>query len=427
MENTVLSAEAKNQKPTSALVVIFFTVFLYLVGFGVIIPILPILSREFGATSLQAGLLMSSYSLMQFLFSPFWGKLSDRYGRRPIILFCLFAEVFCYLLFAAASSLTMLFVARLLSGFFGASLSTASAYISDVTTKENRSKGMALIGVAFGLGFLLGPALGGTLSVVGKAYHLEFALPSLFVAALCFITFVFAVFFLKESHQKNTAATEHRRQRWSLLEKYLKLPTVSSLIVVFFLCSFAMSSMEATFILYMNDVFQWGAKEVSYGFAYIGFMMILTQGFLIRRVLPIFGEKKILVVGLVLLGSGLLGIALSSQLWMMALAVTALAMGNGLVNPAIMGSVSVLSDENEQGESMGVTQSLSSLGRIAGPAIGGFIYGQASYLGLPFVFSSGLVCLGLVLFLRVFSQVPSYSKRQSPPKQTEASRESTWP
>lgn len=414
MENTVLSAEAQNQKPTSALVVIFFTVFLYLVGFGVIIPIIPILSREFGATSLQAGLLMSCYSLMQFLFSPFWGKLSDRYGRRPIIIFCLFAEIFCYLLFAYASSLTMLFVARLLSGFFGASLSTASAYISDVTTKENRSKGMALIGVAFGLGFLLGPALGGTLSVVGKDYGLEFALPSLFVAGLCFVTFVFAFFCLKESHQKNKAVTEHRRHRWFLLEKYLKMPTVSSLIVVFFLCSFAMSSMEATFILYMNDLFHWGAKEVSYGFAYIGFMMILTQGFLIRRILPIFGEKKVLVAGLILLGSGLLGIALSSQLWMMALAVTALAMGNGLVNPAIMGSVSVLSHESEQGESMGVTQSLSSLGRIVGPATGGLIYGQASFLGLPFVFSSVLVCLGLLLFLRVFSQVPSYSKKLSP-------------
>lgn len=405
------ATKAPTAESKSALIVIFFTVFLYLVGFGVIIPIIPILSREFGATSLQAGLLMSCYSLMQFVFSPFWGRLSDRYGRRPIIIFCLLAEVFCYLLFAFATNLTWLFAARLLSGFFGASLSTASAYISDITTKENRSKGMALIGVSFGLGFLLGPALGGTLSVVGKRWNLEFALPALFVAGLCFITFLFAFFKLKESRQKNTESSELRQKRWLLLEKYFRFPTVGSLLVVFFLCSFAMSSMEATFILYMNDLFHWGAKEVSYGFAYIGLMMILTQGVLIRRVLPIFGEKKILLVGLFLLASGLFGIGLAGSLTTMALAVTALSLGNGLINPSIMGSISVLSHEGEQGEAMGVTQSLASLGRILGPAVGGFLYSQTHFLNLPFVVAGGLVCFGILMFLRVAVQVPSYSQK----------------
>ncbi|MFN8943771.1 MAG: MFS transporter [Pseudobdellovibrionaceae bacterium] len=413
MENTVLSPDLQKQKSTPALVVIFFTVFLYLVGFGVIIPILPIISREFGASSLQVGLLMSCYSLMQFLFSPFWGKLSDRYGRRPIIIFCLLAEVGCYLLFAYSTNLTMLFIARLLSGFFGASLSTASAYISDITTKEDRSKGMALIGVAFGLGFLLGPALGGSLSVVGKKIGMEFSLPSLVVAGLCFIAFVFAYFKLNESQKKNLTSSEHRQKRWALLEKYFKLQTVNALLIIFFLCSFAMSSMEATFILYMNDLFQWGAKEVSYGFAYIGLMMILTQGLIVRRMLPLFGEKKVLFTGLFSLSLGLFGIAFAPSLGLLALAVTFLAVGNGLISPSIMGSISVLSNENEQGESMGVTQSLSSLGRILGPAVGGFLYGQTRFLNMPFVFSGVLVCFGIVLFLNVRSRVPSFSKKEA--------------
>jgi multidrug resistance protein len=151
----------------SQLAIIFFTVFLYLVGFGVVIPVIPILSRNFGATALQTGLLLSVYSLMQFLVAPFWGRLSDRLGRRPILLFCLVGEGLSYLLFAWARSLEWLFAARVLAGFFGASLSTASAYISDITPKHERSKGMALIGAAFGLGFVVGPALGGGLAVWG--------------------------------------------------------------------------------------------------------------------------------------------------------------------------------------------------------------------------------------------------------------------
>ena len=152
----------ENKKPQ---VIIFITVFIYLLGFGIVIPIIPIISTQFGATPFQVGLLMSIYSLMQFAFSSFWGRLSDKYGRRPILLMCLFGEVFAYLFFAQARNIEMLFIARLLSGFFGASISTASAYISDITPVNERSKGMALIGAAFGLGFLFGPALGGALTI----------------------------------------------------------------------------------------------------------------------------------------------------------------------------------------------------------------------------------------------------------------------
>ena len=213
----------------SRLAIIFFTVFLYLVGFGVVIPIIPILSRNFGATALETGLLLSVYSLMQFLFAPFWGRLSDKLGRRPILLFCLFGEGLSYIMFAWARSLEMLFVARLFAGFFGASLSTASAYISDITPKHERSKGMALIGAAFGLGFVVGPALGGGLALWGyhinPAPHFDTSFSAYWVAALCFANFLFGLKFLTESlNEKSESAA--KKKRFSLIWHYLNIKTV---------------------------------------------------------------------------------------------------------------------------------------------------------------------------------------------------------
>lgn len=396
----------------SQLATIFFTVFLYLVGFGVVIPIIPILSRNFGASALETGLLLSVYSLMQFLFSPFWGRLSDRLGRRPILLFCLVGEGLSYLLFAWARSLEWLFVARLLAGFFGASLSTASAYISDITPKHERSKGMALIGAAFGLGFVFGPALGGALAVWGHhisaAPHFDTSFSALWVAGLCFANFLFGLKYLTESLTSKNASAE-KKKRLSVMWHYLRLKTVSPLLVIFLLSSLAMSAMEATLILFMGERFQWDVKQVSFGFAYIGVIIIFTQGYLVRKLLPKWGEKKVLRLGLILFTLGLAGIGIGENLTVMAITMTLLSLGNGLSNPSILGSVSLLTDPNEQGAAMGVTQSMASLGRIIGPALGGAIYGSIA-ITAPFWVSAGLAFFALILVLRNYKTMPEHGR-----------------
>ncbi|KHD88951.1 MAG: multidrug resistance protein [Bdellovibrio sp. ArHS] len=396
----------------SQLAIIFFTVFLYLVGFGVVIPILPILSRNFGATALQTGLLLSVYSLMQFLFSPFWGRLSDRLGRRPILLFCLLGEGLSYIVFALSRSLEWLFVARILAGFFGASLSTASAYISDITPKQERSKGMALIGAAFGLGFVVGPALGGGLAVWGQSIssepHFDTSFAAYWVAALCFANLLFGIKYLKESLSDKSESAE-KKKRFSVMWHYLNLKTVGALMTVFLLTSFAMSSMEATLILYMGEKFQWNIKQVSFGFAYIGVIIVFTQGFLVRRLLPKWGERKVLRLGLALFAMGLTTIAFANSIGMMAIAMTLLSLGNGLSNPSILGSVSLLTDSKEQGVTMGVTQSMASLGRIIGPAFGGFLYGAVA-MTAPFWASGALAFLGFAIVLYIYKFIPEHGR-----------------
>jgi MFS transporter, DHA1 family, tetracycline resistance protein len=399
------------------LVVIFITVFIYLLGFGMVLPIIPLLSLQYGASAFQAGLLMSVYSFMQFLFSPFWGRLSDKYGRRPILLFCLAGEVFSYLFFAWSKSLEMLFLARLFSGFFGASISTASAYISDITPKNERSKGMALIGAAFGLGFLFGPAIGGGLSLwaeqLSNDVFFKTSFSSYWVAGFCFLTFIYAYKNLKESlspeHRSNAAILSSSNGRLSKMLKTFKQPNLGSLMIIFFLTSTAMALMEATLILLVKEKFSWGLKEVSFGFAYIGVMIVITQGFLVRRLIPKFGEKVILRFGLVLITLSFFGIAFSTSIAHLAITQTLLALGIGLTNPSTLGAISLSSPSEEQGVVLGTAQGFASLGRIIGPALGGALFSTVG-IRSPFL-TAGII--GLVAFLMVirnYELIPNSGK-----------------
>lgn len=381
-----------------------------------IIPVLPLLSTHYGATPWIAGLLMSCYSLMQFLFAPFWGKLSDRYGRRPILMWCLLGEMISYLVLAYSRSLEMLFIARILTGFFGASISTASAYVSDVTTPENRSKGMAVIGVAFGLGFLFGPAIGGGLTVWAETMSTDMGFIASFssygVALLCLFTFIYAFFNLKESISAEVRAknSADKQKKFSQLMRYFNMKTVGPLITGFALATLSMALMESTLVLYMKEHFKWNIKEVSFGFAYIGVIIVFTQGFLVRRLLPKIGEKKILCTGLFLLGLGLIGIAFAPTIPMMGVVMTLLSLGHGLTNPAFMGSVSLLVPAEEQGVALGTTQSLSALGRVIGPAIGGFLL-QNAFKGSPFVLAGGLTMLALAIVFMIYKDLPDHGKK----------------
>ncbi|MFN7825575.1 MAG: MFS transporter [Pseudobdellovibrionaceae bacterium] len=396
----------------SQLAVIFMTVFLFLAGFGIVIPIIPLLGKEFGGTAFQIGALTASYSLMQFLFAPFWGKWSDRVGRRPVLLFCLVGEALAYVVFALARSYEALMVARLLAGFFGASISTASAYISDITPPQERSKGMALIGAAFGLGFLVGPLLGGVLNLWGRSiWDMPFAgttFTGFWVAAICLANFVFAFKFLKESlpPEKRKHSSQERPKRLEVLLGNIRKPVVGKLIFVFFLSSLAMSTMEVSLVLFMAEKFSWTEQHVLWGFGFIGLMSVICQGFLVRRLLPIWGEKRMLQLGLVSMALAFSGIALAPNVFLMAGVMVLLALGNSFTNPSILGSISLLTPADQQGEILGSTQGTASLGRILGPLIGGAVYQMVS-ISFPFLISSFFAICGFLIVVSLLAVLPS--------------------
>lgn len=401
------------KNPASPKVLIFMTVFLYLVGFGIIIPILPMLGKELGGSASQVGWLMAVFSFMQFVFAPMWGHFSDKHGRRPILVSCLLGEALTYVWFAYARDFTSLFIARMLAGFFGASLSTASAYISDITPPKERSKGMAIIGAAFGLGFVIGPALGGILIKAGSGFSTDplmgSTFASLFVSGLCLVTFVFAYFKLPESlteEKRAEAKANKKKHRFTLLADKLKVPVLNKLIFTFFCNTLGMASMEATLVLFVGAYFGWTSMDVSFGFAYVGVIMIITQGYLVRKLIPKVGEKKMAIMGLIMFSIGMAGIAVSSSITMLAVAMTFLALGNGFSNPSLMGSISLVSSDQEQGVNMGVAQSASSLGRILGPIMGGYFYDKISDRS-PFLLSALIGILALFLLFSEYKRLPN--------------------
>lgn len=405
------SNKAKRSLKNSPLVVIFLTVFIDLVGFGIIIPTMPFIAKNFGANAKEIGLLMAVYSFMQFVFSPFWGSLSDRIGRRPVILVSLIGSAASFFLFAFSNSLALLFVARGLAGAFGGNISTAHAYISDVTLPSERSKGMGMIGAAFGLGFVFGPMLGGLLGMIGEslgsAPPLGLSFSALGVGFICLFNFCFAWFKLKESlpHEAR-AKTSNRPQRLKSILQQMKRPIAGLLMVVYFFSGLAMALMESMLIPYMAEVYQWGLKPTTYGFVYIGIIMMITQGYFIRKWMPKYGEPMLLTAGLVLFAISLFGIGLVHSILGMTIAMTLLALGNGLMRPPNLGIISLATPADEQGISMGVTNSLASLGRIIGPALGGFLYAYATP-ATPFFVAGIVAALALVIVLLLYAKLPA--------------------
>ncbi len=397
------------------LAVIFITVFIDLIGFGMIIPLNPYLAREYGAGPLEIGLLMTVYSLMQFLFAPFWGQISDRVGRRPVILLTLLGVAVAHLWFAMAASLWTLFLARALAGFFGANIATAMAYIADVTPEKERSKGMGLIGAAFGLGFMLGPFFGGIFGEIGQrlgdAPPLGLSFAAVVAAGISLLNFLFAYFVLPESRSPQKPLAYHQaKPRFQLLIKHVKKPVLGPLMLTFFMSSCALAVIEAPLFLLVQDEYSWSLSLASFGFAYVGLIMVLTQGVLIRPLISRLGERKLLLLGLLFaaIGYGLIG--LSSEVWQLAGAVTLMALGTGFINPAITGSISLLAEADEQGSALGVNQSFSAMGRIVGPAIGGWLYGEFGP-SWPFFVASVLALGAGGLSLRLYRSLPEGGKR----------------
>ncbi|MBM3777599.1 MAG: TCR/Tet family MFS transporter [Acidimicrobiia bacterium] len=381
----------------SPVAIIFVTIFIDLIGFGIIIPLLPFYAESFGATALTVGLLNTSFSFMQFLFAPFWGRLSDRIGRRPVILIGLFGSFLSYMLFGMATSLAVLFVARIAAGIAGANVATAQAYMADVTTPENRARGMGLVGAAFGLGFILGPAIGGFLSQFG------YSVPSYFAAALSLANFAAAWKVLPESRP----ATRGARTRVSRLDSFrvaMLRPGLSQLLLVYFLVIAAFSSFEATFALFGGWRFGLTAATIGYIFAFVGVILSIVQGGLVGRLARRFGERRLVPPAILALVAGLALIPAATSIPWLLVASGLLAVGMGLNSPSVTALISRLSAADEQGRVLGVSQSAASLARIVGPTVGGFAYDHFGKV-VPYVGASGVMFVAFLISVATLPRV----------------------
>lgn len=355
----------------SPLLVIFITVFIDLVGFGIVIPVLPFYAEGtvFNATPRTVGILFASYSVMQLIFSPILGRLSDKYGRRPVLLISIIGTGIGFLIMGFANTLWMLFVGRILDGITGGNISTAQAYIADVTTREDRAKGMGLIGAAFGLGFIFGPAIGGILSRWG--IHVPF----FFAAALCFANAVLLYFTLPETvtpdHPARVPAA--RGRAFSALFKALKQPSLGFVLTIYFLFIVAFSIMTTSFSLYTMFRFGYDAHHNGYLFAYVGVIAVIVQGVLIGRLVKRFGEVPLVITGAFLFAVSLLAVPFvgpaSGGLIALLVGGGVFSLGNSLSTPALNSLASKTAGPHDQGTVLGVTQSVASLARAVGPSM----------------------------------------------------------
>ena len=379
----------------SPMIVIFTTVFLDLVGFGIVIPLVAVYGRRFGADAVHLGMLGAVYSVMQFFFAPFWGNLSDRIGRRPVLLISLLGSTCAYFGFAMADSYWALFATRALAGIFAANISAAQAYIADITTPESRAKGMGMIGAAFGIGFTLGPPLGGI-----SAAEFGLAAPGLIAGTICALNLLLAVFRLPESLSKELRDQVKmgggaRRSRSPLdlrrLREVMKRPELGKYLATSFLVTFAFSNIEQVFAVFIQDRFSLETAMAGYRtgilLMWAGILGALIQGGLIRRLAPKFGERRLLWWGL-LFGVVAMAFFPYGPTWGSYFAlIIPLAIANGLINPSLYSLVSRAAAQTEQGAVMGVSQGLSSLARAFGPMVGMVMFGVGAHL--PFNIAAG--------------------------------------
>ncbi|HUL58766.1 MAG TPA: MFS transporter [Anaeromyxobacteraceae bacterium] len=362
-------------KNRSALGILFLVVFVDLLGFGMVIPVMPLYAEGLGAPKEWIGLLMTGYSAMQFVFTPIWGRLSDRLGRRPLLLLSIGMTAAAFLGYALAPSFGWLLASRLFAGAATANIAIAQAYIADVTPPEGRAKGMGVLGAAFGLGFVLGPAIGGFLS------NHSLAAPGYAAAALAAVNLLGAWFVLPEPASHVVA---QRRPRFLALLDEMKKPGIRRLLVVYFVSILAFSGMEATFALLAHERFALDRRHVNYVFAYIGLIVVVVQGGLIGPLTRRFGEKRLLVAGFVLQGLGLAALPYGGGAPGLYLACIPLSVGSGLASPAMTALLSRSAREDDQGGTLGIGQSAAALGRIVGPESATWTY-QRLWPGFPYL------------------------------------------
>lgn len=391
--------------------VIFFTILVDLIGFGIVLPILPYYAQRFGAEGLGYGAILGVFSLMQFVATALLGKLSDRVGRRPIILATTLINAAGYTLFAFAGSYEVLFLARVVSGFAGGNISAAQAYIADITSPAERSRGMGIIGAAFGIGFSIGPAIGGF-----AAHWGGHAAPGLVAVGLSLANFVSAYFILPES-----LGAEHRVKRslfgLAHLAEAVARPLLRPLMAVWALVTIAFSGYTVALPLYAGTAFGWRERELGILFTIIGVTAAFVQGYLFGKLVRRAGERALVIAGtfgMVLAIVVVPFLTTSSALYFWTFV---LALANSLFTPAAMGLVSVYADSREQGAVLGSAQAIGALGRMTGPPAVGAVYDVWGGIGAFLVAGGVMTAAGLVgLTLAPVSHAPPTVTTEPPPE-----------
>jgi DHA1 family tetracycline resistance protein-like MFS transporter len=378
----------------SPLVFLFVTVFVDMVGYGLVIPLLPFYTRQHAAGAALVGLLGSLYAAMQFVGGPFLGGLSDRVGRRPVLILCLLGASFAYLLLGLAETLVLLFAAVVLAGAASGTLATAQAYIADSTPPERRAQGLGLIGAAFGLGLMAGPALGGLLSL----YSLH--TPAFAASALALANATFGLLILPESllPKRRMPTPILRLNPVSQLHRVLGLGSIRGLLLTVFLLNLSFAGLLVNFPLFSNARFGWGATANAFFFAFVGVCAVLTQGVLIGRLQPRLGDERLLLLGISLVALDLGLVALVPFGFLLYPVVGVLALGVGLAIPALTALISCRVSGREQGRLMGGLQAILSLTLIVGPVIAGLAF---DHLGVPAPYWIGALLAALALLVAV--------------------------
>lgn len=387
----------------ASLLVLFLTVFIDLIGFGMVIPFLSFYAREYGASGVVVGAVVGIYSIMQFFFAPVWGRLSDRIGRRPVILISLTASFCGYFLFAIADNLAILFVSRIIAGAGGANIGTAQAYITDVTTDRERARGMGLIGAAFGLGFILGPPLSGILSAVGTNRGLTGnLLPGLVAAGLSLVALILAFSVLAESkppdvHPRSARPPQFDPRLWKAVGSQGSLTALMSGL---FLTLIAVAGMEIIVTLHARDRFHFEQLDLAYLFLFMGVIVGAIQGGFIGRFANAIGEKRLIVIGALSFSIAFIAVP---DLWRIPLLYVAaffVAIGQGLTYPSLTSLVSKAAPVSERGSILGFATAVGSLARFIGPIVAGFFYDLGGPRG-AFYGAAGFTILAMLIAMTI--------------------------
>jgi DHA1 family tetracycline resistance protein-like MFS transporter len=385
----------------SPLGVVVLIVLVDLLGFSVVMPLLAPFAKHYGFGEWQIGLLFSAYPMCQLVAGPILGRLSDRYGRRPLLVFSQAGTAISFLILGLSRQFWVMLLARMLDGASGGNILVAQAYVADVTRPEDRARGMGLIGMAFGLGFVLGPLLGGLLLSLPLPDDWRLRLPFLVAAGFSTIAWILVLTRLPESLPRDAAARQSARVvSWRGVVDLIRLPAVRRLVLVGFLGVLGFAAFEGTFALYLGSRFGWDPRSAAFAFAAMGLLSAAVQGGLIRRLVPVFGEPRLILAGVVLAAAGFAGLAMAGRIPSLVAAMALLAVGQGLLSPSTSGLLSRVTPETEQGAVFGTLSSAQTLARMISYSTSNILLGRVS-TAAPYWGALGVELLALAVAGRI--------------------------